>query len=429
MATSATFTAGTTDDGRITEWAWEESQNNIDWQPIGTILNNISGETTKELTVISAEIEDDGMYVRCKATSAQGTISSNPAQLFVTATDNFVLEVTYDDINQIAINPSTSNASFNYYIDYGDGRGQLGPFTDATDPGPSQYAGEAGTQYTITISPGPGVEAGEIWFSGMEQLTNPQLLTDIVSWGNSGFVRMLDAFNGCVGLTTVTAPAGGDWSNILTILRMFQGCSDMVSIDLSAWGDWSEQHTGALVEDVFAGCSSLTSVGNLSSWRITKSRDFARMFSGCSSLPSVDLSSLLVGNTAVTDLSEMFDGCDMLTSIGDVSNWDTSKVTTLYRMFRYAGRFSGANLDVDISGWTIPALTTAESMFNFSLWTDANYHSALISFAGQIDTGIVQSNVNWHASVNVSTTENPTAEAAKQRLLTERNWTITDRDS
>ena len=56
------------------------------------------------------------------------------------------------------------------------------------------------------------------------------------------------------------------------------------------------------------------------------------MFSGCSSLSSLpDISKLNTSN--VTNMSCMFSGCSSLSSLPDISEWNTKKVTTMEGMF------------------------------------------------------------------------------------------------
>ena len=54
------------------------------------------------------------------------------------------------------------------------------------------------------------------------------------------------------------------------------------------------------------------------------------MFYECSGLTSLDLSNW--DTSQVTSMSEMFSGCTSLASL-DLSNWDTSKVTNTNNMF------------------------------------------------------------------------------------------------
>ena len=56
------------------------------------------------------------------------------------------------------------------------------------------------------------------------------------------------------------------------------------------------------------------------------------MFSWCSSLSSLpDISNWNTNN--VTNMSEMFNGCSSLSSLPDISNWNTNNVTNISGIF------------------------------------------------------------------------------------------------
>ena len=55
------------------------------------------------------------------------------------------------------------------------------------------------------------------------------------------------------------------------------------------------------------------------------------MFCGCSSLTSIDVSNF--NTSKVTTMSNMFQDCGSLTQL-DVTNFDTSKVDNMTQMFR-----------------------------------------------------------------------------------------------
>ena len=80
---------------------------------------------------------------------------------------------------------------------------------------------------------------------------------------------------------------------------------------------------------MFSGCSSLTSL-DLSSFDTSKVTNMDGMFNGCGSLTSIDLSSFDTSN--VTTMGSMFRFCDSLTSL-NISSFDTSKVTNVSSTF------------------------------------------------------------------------------------------------
>ena len=84
------------------------------------------------------------------------------------------------------------------------------------------------------------------------------------------------------------------------------------------------------MEFLFGDCSSLTTLGDLSSWDTSNVTDMLAMFENCSSLTTLDLSGWNTSN--VTDMSFMFHNCDFLTNL-DLSSFDTSNLTNVDYMF------------------------------------------------------------------------------------------------
>ena len=84
---------------------------------------------------------------------------------------------------------------------------------------------------------------------------------------------------------------------------------------------------------MFLGCDTLSSLSNISNWDTSK----------------------------VTDMHSMFSGCKILSSLPDISNWDTSKVTDMTCMFRNCNNLSSLP---DISKWNISKVTNMNCMFS-----------------------------------------------------------------
>ena len=80
---------------------------------------------------------------------------------------------------------------------------------------------------------------------------------------------------------------------------------------------------------MFSGCSSLTSL-DVSHFNTAKVTEMDRMFSSCSKLTSLDVTNFNTAN--VTDMSYMFANCVALTSLY-LTNFNTEKVTNMIRMF------------------------------------------------------------------------------------------------
>jgi len=86
------------------------------------------------------------------------------------------------------------------------------------------------------------------------------------------------------------------------------------------------------------------------------------------------------------------------------------------------GMFNEAlNFDQNIGLWDVTNLTTASNMFASATLSTANYDALLVGWEAQN----VQNNVPFSAG-NSNYTLGGAAEAARQRLIADHNWTITD---
>ena len=71
--------------------------------------------------------------------------------------------------------------------------------------------------------------------------------------------------------------------------------------------------------------------------------DMSYMFEGCSSLSSLpDISKWNTNN--VTDMSYMFYGCSSLSSLPDISKWNTNNVTNMSGMFYRCSSLSSLSI-------------------------------------------------------------------------------------
>ncbi len=171
-------------------------------------------------------------------------------------------------------------------------------------------------------------------------------------------------------LGTITAPLAKNVS------RMFRNCTGLTTIPLVIGTDFTD------MSYMFAGCTSLTSLGSLtlSSTTVT---NLEHMFDGCTNLTSVDISGLAgtvtgvagmfyncsqLGNVtlnaglntaSVTDMSGMFYHCSTMTAI-DVSGFSTANVTNMKEMFRGCSGITSLNL----SGFNTAKVVDTEYMFD-----------------------------------------------------------------
>ena len=133
---------------------------------------------------------------------------------------------------------------------------------------------------------------------------------------------------------------------------MFSGCSSLVSLDLSGF----DTSSVTSMADMFSECSSLESV-DLSSFDTSNVTDMQRMFSSCSSLTVLDLSCF--DTSRVADMGSMFWYCDSLAAL-DVSSFNTASVTDMGYMF-YGCSSLG---QLDVSSFNTARVTDMNGMFD-----------------------------------------------------------------
>ena len=157
--------------------------------------------------------------------------------------------------------------------------------------------------------------------------------------GNCTINEVTDiSFSEYSNLESIEFPQGWDTSSVIYGDNMFSGCSSLTSLDLSNW----DVSNVIRFNSMFSDCSSLTSL-NVSNWNTLKCTSFNNMFSGCRSLTSLDLSNWDASN--VTSTGNMFSGCRSLTSL-DLSNWDTSSTNLDFIFFNYPGYGGATSVNV-----------------------------------------------------------------------------------
>ena len=133
---------------------------------------------------------------------------------------------------------------------------------------------------------------------------------------------------------------------------MFSGCSSLTSLDVTHFNTEKVTNMG----NMFYSCSSLTSL-DVTNFNTAKVTNMRFMFSSCSKLTSLDVSKFNTMN--VTNMSSMFSGCSSLTSL-DVTHFDTENVTNM------RGMFSGCSalLSLDVRNFNTANVTDMSYMFS-----------------------------------------------------------------
>lgn len=203
-------------------------------------------------------------------------------------------------------------------------------------------------------------------FAQMPQLSTVNGLnnfTDKIEYMNS-------MFSGDSSLTSIDA----DQLKLDSVIQcgyMFDGCKQLNSLDVSNWNVGKVQN----FSNMFAGCTKLTSIKGLDTWKANKddatnanatasAQYMSSMFAYDRSLTELDLSNFDTSN--VTTFNSMFDSCDKLNSITGLSQWNTEDATDMSSMFAYDINLTSLNLANSDKGtsFNTSKVTTFEAMFS-----------------------------------------------------------------
>ena len=164
---------------------------------------------------------------------------------------------------------------------------------------------------------------------------------------------MQNMFNGCTKLTSIEGIGEWDTSSVRNMRSMFYGCTKLTSLE--GIGEWDTSEVKDMA-NMFRDCNGLTSL-DLSGWDTSEVKDMSYMFRSCINLTSLDLSGWKTYN--VTDMNNMFIACSNLINL-DVSGFDTSKVTNMSYMFQNCRGLTS----LDLSGWDTGKVTNMSNMFS-----------------------------------------------------------------
>ena len=119
------------------------------------------------------------------------------------------------------------------------------------------------------------------------------------------------------------------------------------------------------------------------------------MFSGCSSLTSLDLNNFNTSN--VTNMGDMFSRCSSLTSL-DLSSFNTSKVTNINYMFSSCTSL----ISLDLRGFSV--LTASEDSHTFSRCTSLKYFDISNCYFRDLSTllGALKDCTNLITTINIT---------------------------
>lgn len=184
-------------------------------------------------------------------------------------------------------------------------------------------------------------------------------------------------FNDCEKLSNINV---SNWnvSNVTSTEKAFANNFLLKSLDLSNW-DMSNCENSQMM---FYSDTALTSIGNTSNWNVSKITTTHSMFEGCSKLQSLNTSKWVFSN--LTNADSMFSNCQVLTKL-DTSNWGMGKV--IYFRFLFNNCYALTSLNV--SKWDTSNANIFNAMFNecvnltnidVSNWKTSNVTQAVNTF-------------------------------------------------
>jgi len=239
------------------------------------------------------------------------------------------------------------------------------------------------------------------WFNGFENATSINLknldtsrdtnmnkmfsyckgLTKLdVSGLDTSQVTDMDAmFAVCINLTNIPV-SNFNTSKVKDMHSMFDSCFKLQSLDLSMFDtsnvtDFGYMFSGDKVmstlhltdnfvtekakdiSGIFNDCEKLSNI-NVSNWNVSNVTSTEKAFANNFLLKSLDLSNWDMSNCENSQM--MFYSDTALTSIGNTSNWNVSKITTTHSMFEGCSKLQSLNT----SKWVFSNLTNADSMFS-----------------------------------------------------------------
>ncbi len=306
-------------------------------------------------------------------------------------TDN--LGVSED--NQITI-PTFPGEIYNYTVDWGDGTSNAGVSGDITH----NYANPG--IYTVSISGlFPRIVFGVFGIPNAPNLdSDSKKIISIDQWGSNVWGSMAYAFTSCTNLD-VHATDIPNLKNVSNASFMFSDCHSLTGNN--SMNNWD---TSSFVDISYMFSSAEIFNQNIDQWETSRVTNMEEMFA--STIFNRDIGSW--NTSKVTNMEEMFERSSFNQ---DISNWDVSNVENMTEMFQIG------SFNQDLSSWRITSAKIMTNMFNYSGLSNENYDTILTSWSELTE---LQSGVQFGALTN----QYCLGEAARQKLIDDFGWTITD---
>ncbi|QZA70621.1 hypothetical protein AH04_144 [Erwinia phage AH04] len=276
---------------------------------------------------------------------------------------------------------------------------------------PSRFTSLASMFANSTATTYPGLDTWDV--SSVTDMTGifkggVNFNQNLSAWKTTSVASLQDAFNGCVKYNQPM----GTWKTTTcrSMKNMFYGCS-VFNQDLSPWDtirvtDFSQMFMNATAFN-----------GNISKWNTISGNNFTSMFENATAF-NIDISTWVMTGaqylkrmfanavafnanlaawdvSGVTDMSGTFSGAVKFAR--NLSAWSVGNVTTMFEMF-YKTTLFGADGTAPLSNWDTSKVTDMTRMFSLS-----GYNAPLDgwSFGPQaILTSMFESSINFNQDVS-----------------------------
>ncbi|WP_297817868.1 BspA family leucine-rich repeat surface protein [uncultured Lactobacillus sp.] len=189
---------------------------------------------------------------------------------------------------------------------------------------------------------------------------------DLSNWDVSNVTNMSYMFGGQGKLTKLGDLSHWNTSNVTNMSGMFFGLNNLPDEALQNL-NWDTSQVRDM-SYMFARMTKQKDLSFVNNWNTSKVTDMSYMFFRDPALEKLDLSNWDTSSVGLKKTAQNYSLADMfandisLTSVGDLSHWNTSNVHDTRAMFYDTPKLE----QIDLSGWDTGKLEIAEGMFNYS---------------------------------------------------------------
>ena len=184
--------------------------------------------------------------------------------------------------------------------------------------------------------------------------SNIETLPDISNFNTKNVTNFSEMFYNCKSLKSLPDISKWDTNKIENAKSMFHNCNNLENIP--NFFNF-KQVRNILVDNMFLNCKLLKSLPDLSKINIKSTKSLKSFFNPLlTTLPDISK----WDTSTVTDMSCLFKGCSLLKTLPDISNWNMNEVIDMSEMF--ADCSSLVELP-DMTKWYTPKLKKMQKMF------------------------------------------------------------------